>query len=93
MHQYLDSSLILSLQLFFHLQKERCFAEPRTRFYGAEIASALGYLHSLNIIYRYETNAFISVCEFLNLCSPFMFKHFIVEIDNCCLCISFPLQV
>ena len=26
--------------------------EPRARFYAAEIASALGYLHSLNIVYR-----------------------------------------
>ena len=40
------------LQLFYHLQRERCFLEPRARFYAAEIASALGYLHSLNIVYR-----------------------------------------
>lgn len=39
-------------ELFFHLQKERCFAEPRARFYAAEIGSALGYLHSKDIIYR-----------------------------------------
>ncbi|NXU61980.1 SGK2 kinase, partial [Horornis vulcanius] len=38
--------------LFFHLQRERCFREPRARFYAAEVASAIGYLHSLNIIYR-----------------------------------------
>uniref|UniRef100_W5KNB6 Serum/glucocorticoid regulated kinase 2a n=1 Tax=Astyanax mexicanus TaxID=7994 RepID=W5KNB6_ASTMX len=38
--------------LFFHLQRERCFSEPRARFYAAEVASAIGYLHSLNIIYR-----------------------------------------
>lgn len=41
-----------SPQLFYHLQRERCFLEPRARFYAAEIASALGYLHSLNIVYR-----------------------------------------
>lgn len=40
------------LQLFYHLQRERCFLEPRARFYAAEIASSLGYLHSLNIVYR-----------------------------------------
>ncbi|MGH0125523.1 UNVERIFIED_CONTAM: hypothetical protein FKN15_036257 [Acipenser sinensis] len=40
------------LKLFYHLQRERCFLEPRARFYTAEIASALGYLHSLNIVYR-----------------------------------------
>uniref|UniRef100_A0A4W4F0P5 Serum/glucocorticoid regulated kinase 2a n=1 Tax=Electrophorus electricus TaxID=8005 RepID=A0A4W4F0P5_ELEEL len=39
-------------ELFFHLQRERCFSEPRARFYTAEVASAIGYLHSLNIIYR-----------------------------------------
>lgn len=41
------------LQLFYHLQRERVFLEPRARFYAAEIASALGYLHGLDIIYRY----------------------------------------
>lgn len=39
-------------ELFFHLQRERCFSEPRARFYAAELASAIGYLHSLNIVYR-----------------------------------------
>ncbi|XP_055337252.1 serine/threonine-protein kinase Sgk1-like [Paramacrobiotus metropolitanus] len=39
-------------ELFHHLQRERYFSEPRARFYSAEIASALGYLHSLGIIYR-----------------------------------------
>uniref|UniRef100_A0A3P8YAK6 Serine/threonine-protein kinase Sgk1 n=1 Tax=Esox lucius TaxID=8010 RepID=A0A3P8YAK6_ESOLU len=39
-------------ELFFHLQRERCFLEPRARFYAAEVASAIGYLHSLNIVYR-----------------------------------------
>jgi serine/threonine protein kinase len=34
------------------LQREKNFAEPRARFYAAEIASALGYLHQNNIIYR-----------------------------------------
>ncbi|XP_052000249.1 serine/threonine-protein kinase Sgk1-like isoform X1 [Xyrauchen texanus] len=39
-------------ELFYHLQREWVFGEPRARFYAAEIASALGYLHSLNIVYR-----------------------------------------
>ncbi|XP_019354200.1 serine/threonine-protein kinase Sgk3 isoform X2 [Alligator mississippiensis] len=42
----------LKRQLFFHLQRERSFPEHRARFYAAEIASALGYLHSINIVYR-----------------------------------------
>ncbi|XP_019492580.1 PREDICTED: serine/threonine-protein kinase Sgk2 [Hipposideros armiger] len=33
-------------------ERERRFLEPRARFYAAEVASAIGYLHSLNIIYR-----------------------------------------
>ncbi|KAM4718998.1 serine/threonine-protein kinase Sgk3 isoform 3-T3 [Anableps anableps] len=39
-------------ELFFHLQRERTFPESRAKFYIAEMASALGYLHSLNIVYR-----------------------------------------
>ncbi|CAF0921870.1 unnamed protein product [Rotaria sordida] len=39
-------------ELFYHLQRERTFNEPRTRFYAAEITSAIGYLHKLDIIYR-----------------------------------------
>ena len=32
-------------ELFFHLQKDRRFSEDRVRFYAAEIASGLEYLH------------------------------------------------
>ncbi|XP_013772600.1 serine/threonine-protein kinase Sgk2-like [Limulus polyphemus] len=39
-------------EVFFHLQRERYFPEPRARFYAAEIVSALGYLHSNGIVYR-----------------------------------------
>uniref|UniRef100_A0A1B6DUY2 Non-specific serine/threonine protein kinase n=2 Tax=Clastoptera arizonana TaxID=38151 RepID=A0A1B6DUY2_9HEMI len=39
-------------ELFFHLQRERKFSEPRAKLYSAEIASALGYLHSRGIVYR-----------------------------------------
>lgn len=39
-------------ELFFHLSRERIFSEERTRFYGAEITLALGYLHSQNVVYR-----------------------------------------
>nr|XP_040132049.1 serine/threonine-protein kinase Sgk2 isoform X3 [Ictidomys tridecemlineatus] len=45
-------SILKNKELFFHLQRERRFLEPRARFYTAEVASAIGYLHSLNIIYR-----------------------------------------
>ncbi|KAF5916872.1 hypothetical protein HPG69_011780 [Diceros bicornis minor] len=40
-------------ELFFHLSRERVFPEDRARFYGAEIVSALDYLHSeKNVVYR-----------------------------------------
>ncbi|GMT11921.1 hypothetical protein PFISCL1PPCAC_3218 [Pristionchus fissidentatus] len=39
-------------ELFVHLQKCGTFTESRSRFYGAEIVLALGYLHHLNIVYR-----------------------------------------
>lgn len=39
-------------QLFFHLQRERHFSEARARFYSAEMASALGYLHAAGVVYR-----------------------------------------
>uniref|UniRef100_A0AAZ3SW04 Serum/glucocorticoid regulated kinase 1 n=1 Tax=Oncorhynchus tshawytscha TaxID=74940 RepID=A0AAZ3SW04_ONCTS len=45
-------AILKKKELFYHLQRERRFLEPRARFYTAEIASALGYLHSLNIVYR-----------------------------------------
>ena len=41
-------------ELFYHLQKEKNFEESRAKFYAAEIACALGYLHNRYIIYRYE---------------------------------------
>ena len=42
----------LRWQLFFHLSRERVFTEERARFYGAEIVSALEYLHSRDVVYR-----------------------------------------
>ncbi|ORX73306.1 Pkinase-domain-containing protein [Linderina pennispora] len=39
-------------ELFFHLQRERRFAENRARFYAAEITSALAYLHGMDVVYR-----------------------------------------
>ncbi|KAG7282185.1 hypothetical protein CRUP_034932 [Coryphaenoides rupestris] len=38
--------------LFYHLQKDGFFPEPRAAFYAAEMATALGYLHSISIVYR-----------------------------------------
>lgn len=38
--------------LFTRMAKKNVFSEAETRFYTAEIALALGHLHSLGIIYR-----------------------------------------
>ena len=39
-------------ELFKHLTDSKRFSEDRTRFYAAQIAIALGYLHSSKIYYR-----------------------------------------
>ena len=39
-------------ELFQHLRKFRTFSEEKVRFYGAQIALALEYLHKNGIIYR-----------------------------------------
>lgn len=53
-----DSKLYLVLdyyrggELFFHLKRRRKFTEWEARIFVAEVALALGHLHSLDIIYR-----------------------------------------
>lgn len=67
-------------ELFFHLSRERVFSEERTRFYGAEIISALGYLHENNIVYRdlklenllLDKDGHIKIADF-GLCKEEMF--------------------
>jgi serine/threonine protein kinase len=39
-------------ELFFHLQRDKKFSEDRARFYLAEIACGLEYLHSNGVLYR-----------------------------------------
>lgn len=39
-------------ELFKHLSEQRRFSEDRVKFYAAQIALALGYLHKSNIYYR-----------------------------------------
>jgi len=49
---YLILDFLSGGELFYHLQAEGKFDEARTRFYISEIALAIGYVHSMNIIYR-----------------------------------------
>lgn len=39
-------------ELFFHLKKQRRFSESQARIIVAEVAMALGHLHSLGVVYR-----------------------------------------
>ena len=67
-------------ELFFHLSRERVFSEERTRFYGAEIISALDYLHGNDIVYRdlklenllLDKDGHIKIADF-GLCKEEMF--------------------
>lgn len=44
--------MYIIFQLFYYIQYHRADIEKNADFYAAEIATALGYLHSRNIIYR-----------------------------------------
>jgi len=39
-------------ELFFHLRRQKCFNEERTKFYTSQLIMALEHLHDLGIIYR-----------------------------------------
>eukprot|EP01062_Namystynia_karyoxenos_P079047 TRINITY_DN825_c0_g2_i1.p1 TRINITY_DN825_c0_g2~~TRINITY_DN825_c0_g2_i1.p1 ORF type:complete len:490 (+),score=196.38 TRINITY_DN825_c0_g2_i1:71-1471(+) len=49
---YLVMDFLSGGEVFYHLGKCGTFDEHRAKFYTAEIASALGHIHGLKIIYR-----------------------------------------
>jgi len=49
---YFIMDFIQGGELFKHLSEERRFKEDKAKFYVAQIALALGYLHTSKIIYR-----------------------------------------
>lgn len=49
---YLVLAFVNGGELFHHLQMEGKFSEERSRFYAAELLSALECLHDFNVIYR-----------------------------------------
>ncbi len=83
LHHSVSFKIVLSpfsvFQLFFHLSRERVFTEDRARFYGAEIVSALEYLHSKDVVYRD-----LKVFRVLNILYVVIVKH-VFLCENCIL--------
>lgn len=69
---YLVLSFINGGELFFHLQKSGKFSMDRSRFYVAELLTALESLHELDVIYRdlkpenilIDYQGHIALCDF-----------------------------
>ncbi|KAJ3112983.1 hypothetical protein HK100_002136 [Physocladia obscura] len=76
---YLVTDYMNGGELFYHLQRSGVFSEARTKFYVAEIVSALEYLHAREIIYRdlkpenvlLDSNGHIALADF-GLCKENM---------------------
>jgi serine/threonine protein kinase len=69
---YLVTDFMSGGELFWHLQKEGKFKEPRAKFYIAELILALEHLHDHDIVYRdlkpenilLDANGHIALCDF-----------------------------
>lgn len=69
---YLVTDYMSGGELFWHLQKEGRFEEPRAKFYIAELILALKHLHDHDIVYRdlkpenilLDANGHIALCDF-----------------------------
>ncbi len=69
---YLVTDYMSGGELFWHLQKEGKFLEPRAKFYIAELILALEHLHNHDIVYRdlkpenilLDANGHIALCDF-----------------------------
>lgn len=69
---YLVTDYMSGGELFWHLQKEGRFLEPRAKFYIAELILALQHLHQHDIVYRdlkpenilLDANGHIALCDF-----------------------------
>ena len=69
---YLVTDFMSGGELFWHLQKEGRFNEPRAKFYIAELILALKHLHEHDIVYRdlkpenilLDANGHIALCDF-----------------------------
>ena len=69
---YLVTDYMSGGELFWHLQREGRFNEPRSKFYIAELILALQHLHQHDIVYRdlkpenilLDANGHIALCDF-----------------------------
>ncbi|EIW76082.1 AGC Akt protein kinase [Coniophora puteana RWD-64-598 SS2] len=69
---YLVMSFVNGGELFYHLQREGKFNQERSRFYAAELLSALDHLHAFNVVYRdlkpenilLDYEGHIALCDF-----------------------------
>ena len=69
---YLVLAFVNGGELFHHLQREGRFSVDRSRFYAAELLTALECLHDFNVIYRdlkpenilLDYNGHIALCDF-----------------------------
>lgn len=69
---YLVTDYMSGGELFWHLQREGKFSEPRAKFYIAELILALEHLHNYDIVYRdlkpenilLDANGHIALCDF-----------------------------
>lgn len=69
---YLVTDYMSGGELFWHLQKEGRFPEPRAKFYIAELVLALEHLHKHDIVYRdlkpenilLDAHGHVALCDF-----------------------------
>uniref|UniRef100_A0A452IFT7 Protein kinase C n=1 Tax=Gopherus agassizii TaxID=38772 RepID=A0A452IFT7_9SAUR len=65
--------------LMFQIQRSRKFDEPRSRFYAAEVTSALMFLHQHGVIYRSAQSLHFPLCaiDFLSLSNSLPLPEFV----------------
>lgn len=78
--------------LMFQIQRSRKFDEPRSRFYAAEVTSALMFLHQHGVIYRWDLHP---ACPYMSRAtltpSPFLQYNVIIyrwDLHPLCLYVS-----
>ena len=60
---YLVMECISGGELFTHLRREKKFTDEQAKFYGATIAQCFDYMHSKNIVHRWELTVVLDPAE------------------------------